>query len=400
MSRPSPLYEWRTRVATACPEIPAAYARGLAEWSFGLAQAGCAALSGVAVFLAAYLQQAFDTVRQRLRDLYLPGDQKAGASRTTFDVRLCCPGLFRWITATWADRRLALALDPTTLGDRFTVLTVALVYRGCGIPLAWTVLEGNEPEAGNPIWKELLGRVRAAIGGDWFVCVCTDRGLESKDLFEAITGHGWHPLMRAKVGGTFRPAGWARFHPLPSFVGTRHRRFGAAGTAYKSNPLGCTLLACQMDGCEDPWLILTDLPPSAADPCWYAFRSWIEQGFRIIKRGGWQWHRTRMEDADRVERVWAAIALATLWMVEVGGLDEHEERAETVPPIKRTQPKAWPVNRPGRERRHRLFTRGLAVFRATLLRGEEPRGQFNQEPWPQTLPFPAVGEAEIQAKCT
>jgi hypothetical protein len=399
MSRPSALYQWSTRVATACPEIPAVYVRALAEWGFGLAQAGSATLSGVALFLATYLGQAINTVRQRLRELYQPGDRKAGASRTTFDVRLCCPGLFRWITATWTDKRLALALDPTTLGERLTVLTAALVYRGCGIPLAWAVLEGNEPEAWNRLWRQLLERLRAVIGRGWFVCVCTDRGLESRDLFEAIAAQGWHPLMRAKVGGTFRPGGWARFYPLRAFVGTRQRRFGACGTAYKTNPLSCTLLACQADGCEDPWLIRTDLPPSAADPCWYAFRSWIEQGFRIIKRGGWQWQRTRMEHPDRVERVWAAVALATLWMVELGGLAEHEERAETLPPVKRTQSQVPATNRPVSVRRHRLFTRGLAVLRATLVRGEELRGQFLQEPWPQALPFPTITEAEIQAVC-
>jgi hypothetical protein len=162
---------------------------------------------------------------------------------------------------------LALALDPTTLGDRFTVLTAALVYRGCGIPLAWSVLPGNQPGAWNPVWKDLLTRVRAAVGGGWFVCVCTDRGLESKDLFGAITSCGWHPLMRAKGGGTFRPRGWSRFYRLPSLVAARHTRFGAAGTAYQENPLACTLLACRVDGCADPWLILTDLPPAAADPC-------------------------------------------------------------------------------------------------------------------------------------
>ncbi|MEZ5602471.1 MAG: hypothetical protein R3F36_16745 [Candidatus Competibacteraceae bacterium] len=43
-----------------------------------------------------------------------------------------------------------------------------------------------------------------------------------------------------------------------------------------------------------PWLILTDLPPTAANVGWYGFRAWIEHGFKKIKRGGWQWQYTRM----------------------------------------------------------------------------------------------------------
>jgi hypothetical protein len=25
--------------------------------------------------------------------------------------------------------------------------------------------------------------------------------------------------------------------------------------------------------------------------CWYGLRAWIEQGFKITKRAGWQWQR-------------------------------------------------------------------------------------------------------------
>ena len=37
------------------------------------------------------------------------------------------------------------------------------------------------------------------------------------------------------------------------------------------------------------------------------------------KRGGWGWHQTKMVDPERAERLWLAIAVATLWAVSVGG---------------------------------------------------------------------------------
>ncbi|WP_293044321.1 hypothetical protein [Moorena sp. SIO1F2] len=40
---------------------------------------------------------------------------------------------------------------------------------------------------------------------------------------------------------------------------------------------------------------------------------------RIRWRGGWQWHQTKMTDPQRAERHWLAIAIATLWVVSVGG---------------------------------------------------------------------------------
>ena len=29
---------------------------------------------------------------------------------------------------------------------------------------------------------------------------------------------------------------------------------------------------------------------------WYAMRFWIENGFRQLKRGAWQWHNTKMTE--------------------------------------------------------------------------------------------------------
>jgi hypothetical protein len=70
---------------------------------------------------------------------------------------------------------------------------------------------------------------------------------------------------------------------------------------------------------EEQWLILTDLPPKASEACWYGMRAWIEQGFKMTKRGGWQWHRSRMKEPDRASRVWLAISVATIWLLSAGG---------------------------------------------------------------------------------
>ena len=38
-----------------------------------------------------------------------------------------------------------------------------------------------------------------------------------------------------------------------------------------------------------------------------------------MKRGGWQWHQTKTTDPARAMRLWLALAVATLWVVSVGG---------------------------------------------------------------------------------
>ena len=96
--------------------------------------------------------------------------------------------------------------------------------------------------------------------------------------------------------------------------------------------LECTLLACWEEGYDEPWFLVTDLDPDQAEGLWYGMRSWIEGGFKLLKSGGWQWQATRMTDPDRVERLWLVLAVATRYVLAVGGeADEEEFATATVP---------------------------------------------------------------------
>src|SRR5256886_7987124 len=82
------------------------------------------------------------------------------------------------------------------------------------------------------------------------------------------------------------------------------------------------------------------------------------QGFKCFKRGGWQWQYTQMHAPERVARLWLALAVATLWMVSVGGALEVE-RGPTdsdVPDLRALL--GTTVTTPGRQRRLRLMRLG------------------------------------------
>jgi len=56
-------------------------------------------------------------------------------------------------------------------------LVVSVVYRGCAIAVAWTVLPAPEKHAGRGEWLRMLRQVRAAVPRRFFVIVLADRGL-------------------------------------------------------------------------------------------------------------------------------------------------------------------------------------------------------------------------------
>jgi len=382
--------QWRTTIMHHLSHLSKPQATVLALWSLGMVLAHSCALSAVSHLLATGMRRKEQTVRQQLREWYYDVPRKRGTKRQALRVETCFPVLLGWVVSCWHGTQLALALDATALGTRFVVLAISVVYRGCAIPVAWVVLPANTPHAWRREWLRLLRRLRPAIPRHWTVLVLTDRGLYAPWLFRRIVRLGWHPFLRINTGGTFRPAGTACFRPLQSLVPTPGMRWRGRGTAFQKagRQVECTLLALWEEGYKDPWLILTDLPPEASDACWYGLRAWIEQGFKITKRAGWQWHRTRMNDPERAARLWLAVAVATLWLLSVGGVAEDEIPASTVLDVTALCPGRPRTRRATRLRLVSVFRQGWVALLVALLRQEPwPQGAFVPEPWPVVPPW-------------
>jgi Transposase DDE domain len=386
MSCQDSLTEWTSCIRTHLPQLSKPQATVLALWSLGMVLARSCALSAVSVWLAALLQRKDNTVRQQLREWCYEAEAKRGARRQALVVEDCFMPLLRWVLGPWQGTQLALALDATTLGLRFTVLAVSVVYRGCAIPVAWTILPANQPAAWRGHWLRLLRLLRPAIPKGYTVIVLADRGLYAPWLFRRIVRLGWHPFLRINRGGTFRPDPQATYRPLSGFVPSPGTRWRGTGTAFKSpqRRLRCTLLACWEDGYTEPWLILTDLPPAASDAGWYGLRAWIEQGFKITKRAGWQWQHTRMTHPARAARLWLAVAVATLWLLSVGGVAEETIPGSTLLDVSDALAHQRRQRRATRLRLVSIFRRGWITIVVALLRQTPlPLGAFRPEPWPR-----------------
>ena len=122
-------------------------------------------------------------------------------------------------------------------------------------------------------------------------------------------------LQRHETALNFRPAGWHTFHHATQFVRTPGHAWVGTGTAFKhaSTRRTATLIVVWEEGTPAPWVLLTDLAPSAVGVTWYGLRMWVELGFRALKGMGWHWERTRRIDATRAERHWLVLAVATCW---------------------------------------------------------------------------------------
>lgn len=385
------LRQWTRIVIEKMPHLTKPQAVVLAMWSFGIVMTQSSGLTTVSAFLAELLGKKENTVRQQLRE-WLRDAQDKTKTKTlaaAVDVTDCFSPLLSWIVSLWPEqeKRLALAADATTLSDRFTVLAISVVYRGCGIPIAWKIVEATKPGSWKPHWQQLLSCISHTIPADWFVIVTTDRGLYADWLYKQIQSLGWHPFMRINQIGQFKPQAISSWQPLNTLVPQVGQSFSGRVTCFKTNSIECTLLARHDEGYTDPWLILTDLPPEDANACWYAMRCWIECLFKDGKRGGFGWHRTKITHPKRAERHWLAMAIATLWQVSVGGEVDANLPISSFDELPLTHVARRNFKNSVLHRCLSCFRRGFLVIKAAVLnRLPLPQGSFFPQPWPIFTP--------------
>ncbi len=292
---------------------------------------------------------------------------------------------------------MALALDASTLSDRFTVLCISALYRGCAIPVAWCIVPTGEAGAWKPDWIALLDSLDGVIPVEWTVIVLADRGLYARWLYQEIQSLHWHPFLRINKGGKARPKGSDTYHWLATFVPVHGYAWSGPVRCFTeaSSRRDCTLVARWDADYQDPWLIVTDLLPAQADVAWYAMRAWIECGFKDTKRGGWNWHYTKMEDPARAERHWLVMAVATLWVVSVGGVVDAEQPASTLAALPQTHRARTHTKGRQNPRKTSCFARGIMRITVALLKGDGlPTTHFVPFVWPTSPP-----EEELQASC-
>ena len=219
---------------------------------------------------------------------------------------------------------------------------------------------------------DLLRLLAPAIPRSMSVTVLCDRGIASPRLWEAICQQGWHPYMRYQQHITFQSHAGPRL-PAQAWVTRPGQSCVVAGTAFgPGRRRRCTLVAVWGAQMAAPWILLTDQPPAAVSLQVYGLRVWIEQGFRILKREGWNWHRTRRLDPARVDRHWLVMAVATLQVLAHGTRVEDAALLGRHPWHLTQAPATLPA--PPAPRAVSVFRLGLAPLRRLCFQGRTWQG--------------------------
>jgi hypothetical protein len=293
------------------PNLNESQARGLSEIVSAILHTGSCSRTKIVYYLADRLSSEIEAVRKRVAR-WTRGITKE--KKHEIDVSQSVTSLMAWIVSKWPSKQMALAIDMTHLSDKWIVMVVTVLYGQFGIPVNWRVFRASEKFCAREIWPSMLKVLSTVIPKDFEVLVLSDRGLWSPDLFREIQKLGWHPFMRVSGQGCFTPDnGSDSIHYLRDLAKNPGEHREMCGVAFASSQVRCTALAAWEDGHKAAWIVLTDLPPDHKLIHFYRLRSWCEHTFKLLKRGGFEWHKTRMTDPKRAERMWLAFSVAMFW---------------------------------------------------------------------------------------
>jgi hypothetical protein len=222
--------------------------------------------------------------------------------------------------ASWKGERLYLALDSSSLWDRFVIVRVALIYRGRALPLSWLVIKHNSTSVAFENYKHILKEAAATLPCGCRVVLLADRGFQDEDLFRLARDLGWSFRIRLKsnvriyrvskpsitVGRLMPAKGGALFLHK---VWITDRFFG---------PVYLALAHAQTPDGYQEWAIVSDEPTDIHTFDEYGLRFNLEENFLDDKSAGFQIESSEIRDAGALSRLGLILATTTLYLVSTG----------------------------------------------------------------------------------
>lgn len=244
-------------------------------------------------------------------------------------------------------------------GDRWQIFRLSLQHGCRAIPLAWVVLEGTgitQVDKLDAMLKRVAKFLRSRVKQATFLA---DRGFRDGDWAELCLKLRWNYAIRVTCNTcvTLADGRAGRIDQLG--VPQGQRRYYQNVWLTKAETLLTNLSVSWTTGDDQqaPELIavISNQRACRARLGDYARRMSIEQSFRDDKSGGFEMAHTRLQHADRIERLLLAIAIATLWCHELG---EHV--------LAQGEPARRQID-PGPTRELSLFQLGLRWLKRCLL---------------------------------
>lgn len=216
-------------------------------------------------------------------------------------------------------RPLRLIIDCTKVGFNFRMLSISIAYKKRALPLVWSIHRGRKGHVGYKAQLELLEYLSELIGDGAEVWLLGDAGFESVHLFDWLTAHNWHFVLRHPGKNQVRWLGqpWVKLGEIPVQPGETLSIGWVELTAkHAAGPYWLTIHWAT--GEEEPWFLLADCTDDRKLIRLYRIRMWTEELYGDLKGHGFDLEATHLDDADRIARLVLAVCINFVWFIALG----------------------------------------------------------------------------------
>ena len=225
------------------------------------------------------------------------------------------------VFAGWSSVLVIIILDGVMLfGDRWQVFRVSLLHGNRAVPLAWMVVEGKGLVKVSQL-KSMLEKVQRFLKGHVReVLFLADAGFRDWDWAQLCTELGWNYGIRIACN-TYLTLPNGTIDRLDRLVPENRNRYFQNALLTKQAVWQANVSVTwttDKDGKPEMIAVMTNQMACRARLREYAKRMSIEQSFRDDKSGGFDLEHTRLQHAERLNRLLLATAIATLWCHELG----------------------------------------------------------------------------------
>ena len=324
--------ELYTRVIhTLSPLVSVAHISHLTNWAWivvGIVQANSIALSRIATHIPgeAQAESRVTSIRRWLKNFRV-------------DVWELYRPVLEHALQDWQAVTAVVILDGVMVfGDRWQIFRLSLAHGGRAIPLVWLVLPGKGLTQMEKL-EPMLTRAAAFLNGRVkHVVFLADAGFRDCDWAQLCLKIGWNYGIRIACNTYVTLTnGWSGSIQALG-VQPGQRRYYQQVWLTQAQKLCTNLTVTWTPGDEQhsPELLalISAQPAARARLREYAIRMHTEESFRDDQSGGFDMAHTRLQHADRLERLLLALAIASLWCHELGEhvLAEGESVRRTIDP--------------------------------------------------------------------
>jgi hypothetical protein len=248
--------------------------------------------------------------------------------------------IIRSVLSTWRGREVTIILDGCFIRHKtLQMLRRSLSHCYRALPLAWEVVtsKGNVEVA---VCERMLRYVAELLGHTRRVTFLADRGFRGREWAKLCVALRWRYMIRLANNTIITVADGRQVALDQLGIRPGQRRYFTKVRLTQEADWGCHLAITWTRPTPgvpaELCAIMTNWVPSAWILKHYLKRMHIEESFRDEQAGSFDLHHSHLRDAQRLDHLLLAIAVATLWIYELGEQVLREgKRADVDPAYKR-----------------------------------------------------------------